>query len=112
MTPFKQNSRHLAISTVAIATVASVALALGVAHAQSPAPAAATAAPQASATAAPKLNIAQVYERVIQAGYQDVRSIDMDDGRYEVDARDAQGQLVELYVNASTGEIEHSKLDD
>lgn len=102
MTQLTRTSRRLALAAAAAA-----ALSLGVAHAQS------AGAPQPAAAApAPLLNIGDIYDRVVQAGYQDVRQIEFDDGRYEVDARDAQGQRVELHMNAKTGEIERSKFDD
>lgn len=103
-------SRRLAIGT---ATVAALMLGAGAAHAQSQSPAPAAAAPQqAGADTASRLNIGEIYERVTQAGYQDVREIELDDGRYEVKARDAQGQRIKLYVNARSGEVEHGRLDD
>ena len=41
-----------------------------------------------------------------------IREIEYDDGRYEVKARNAQGQRVKLYVNASSGAIERTRSDD
>lgn len=104
MTPFAPG-RHLAI-----ATAAATALALGAAHAQTATPSA--GAPQPAAVApAPLLNIGDIYQRMVDAGYQDIREIEFDDGRYEVKARDAEGRRLKLYVSASSGEIEHSRFD-
>lgn len=102
MTQLTRISRHLALAAVTAAT-----LSFGLVHAQS----AGTLQPTAAAPA-PLLTIGDIYDHVVQAGYQDVRQIEFDDGRYEVDARDAQGQRVELHLNAKTGKIEHSHFDD
>ena len=71
-----------------------------------------TAAPAAAAvtTAAPALNLRQIYDRIEAAGYRDIREIEWDDGRYEAKASNAQGQRMKLYVNATSGAIEHAKL--
>lgn len=71
-----------------------------------------TAAPVAAAvtTAAPALNLRQIYDRIEAAGYRDIREIEWDDGRYEAKASNAQGQRMKLYVNATSGTIEHAKL--
>ena len=55
----------------------------------------------------PELTIRDVYDRVEAAGYRDVREIELEKGRWEVKALDAQGNPVKLYVNASSGEVEH-----
>ncbi|WP_404300897.1 PepSY domain-containing protein [Alicycliphilus denitrificans] len=86
---------------------AAAALALGLAQAQTPTAAQAPAA--ASTPAAPQLNLRDIYDRLEAAGYRDMREIEWDDGRYEVKASNAQGQRVKLYVNASTGAVEHTR---
>ena len=67
-----------------------------------------TIAAQAQTPAAPakELTIPEVYQRVEAAGYKEVRKIELDDGRYEVKARDAEGAKVKLYVNPQSGELE------
>lgn len=64
-----------------------------------------TAAPQAPV----RLTIRDIYDRVEAAGYHDLREIELEDGRFEVKAFDADGQPVKLYVNASSGEVERIK---
>ena len=87
-------------SLIALGTTA--ILALGIAQAQP------TTAQEPMPTMAPvgaQLTIRDVYDRVEAAGYQRIREIEWDDGRYEVKARDAQGVRVKLYVDGDTGTI-------
>ena len=94
---------------VLIAFAAGAALAAGIAQAQSPMPA---AAPTAMATATPQLTLRDIYDRMEAAGYRDMREIEFSKGRYEVKARNAQGERVKLYVNASTGAVERTRAGD
>lgn len=90
--------------------IAGSALAFGAAHAQSAAPAQAAQSVQAAAApAAPQLTIRDIYDRMEAAGYREIREIEFDDGRYEVKARNAQGQRVKLKVNAATGAVEQER---
>lgn len=85
-----------------LALCAATALSLNIAaQAQTPAAPATSAAP-----AAKELTIPEVYQRVEAAGYKEVRKIELEDGRYEVKARDAEGAKVKLYVNPHSGEVE------
>lgn len=43
--------------------------------------------------------------RVSTAGYSATGEIDLDDGVYEIDARDRDGRLVEVHIDAASGEI-------
>ena len=95
-----------------IAFAAGAALAGGIAQAQAPTPAPAAAPTAATAPAAPQLSIRDIYDRMEAAGYRDMREIEFSKGRYEVKARNAQGQRVKLYVNASSGAIERTRSDD
>lgn len=91
-----------------VAVAAGAALAAGVALAQTPAP-----APAATTTAtAPQLTIRDIYDRMEAAGYRDMREIEFSGGRYEVKARNAQGERVKLYVNAATGAVERTRRGD
>lgn len=48
-----------------------------------------------------------------QQGYSDIREVERESkDRYEVYARDSQGQRVELKVDAMTGEVLHSEDED
>ena len=89
----------------------------GVAMAQTPAsaPALGTPAPAAqvapaAARHAPQLTIRHIYDRVEAAGYRDQREIEWSDGRYEVKARDSQGERVKLQVDGHTGAIVRSRI--
>jgi len=44
-------------------------------------------------------------------GYSDVHDLEIDDGRYEVDARNAEGHPVDLELDMKTLEILHEKRD-
>jgi len=44
-------------------------------------------------------------------GYTDVHDLEIDDGRYEVDARNAEGFAVDLELDLKTLEILHEKRD-
>jgi len=81
------------------------------AHAQTQAPAAATS-PVASTAPASVWSIRQIHDSVEAAGYRDITAIELEHGRYEVEARDAQSRRMKLYVNAHNGAIERTKLDD
>jgi hypothetical protein len=51
--------------------------------------------------------------RMVEAnGYSQIEDVERDDGCYEVEARDAKGQQVELRVHPSTGEILKTESDD
>ena len=91
-----------------IAIAAGAATTWGVAQTQAPSAAQAPAA--AIAPAAAQLTIRDVYDRMETAGYRDIREIEWDHGRYEVRASNAQGERVKLYVNATTGAVESSRL--
>lgn len=89
-----------------IACCAGTLFTLGAAHAQ-PATSSATAASSGvTAPAAPQLTIRDIYDRVEAAGYLEIREIEWDDGRYEVKARNAEGERVKLHVDGSSGAIE------
>ena len=75
-------------------------------------PVALTPAPAAVSvsTTSPALNIRQIYDHLDTAGYREIREIEWDDGRYEVKARNGQGERVKLYVSGVTGAVEQIKL--
>jgi uncharacterized membrane protein YkoI len=51
--------------------------------------------------------------RMLEAnGYTQIAEVDRDDGCYEVQAHDANGQSVELRVHPGTGEILKTESDD
>lgn len=67
------------------------------------------AAPLAPAGAS--LTIGDIYQRVMAAGYREIREIEWEDEHYEVEAHDADGNAVELLVNGHSGAIESVQLD-
>lgn len=94
-----------------IVVATGTAIAMGVAQARSPAP----AQPAAStAPAGPQLTIRDVYDRMEAAGYRDMREIEYSHKRkcYEVKGRNAEGARVKVYVNADTGAVERTRVDD
>lgn len=58
---------------------------------------------------------AEELERVRAAleakGYSDVHDLEVDDGRFEVDARNPQGKAVDLELDLKTLEILHEDVD-
>lgn len=51
------------------------------------------------------LSIRELLERLEAQGYSDFTEVERDDGRYEVKAKDVQGQRVELDVHPVTAEV-------
>ncbi len=51
------------------------------------------------------LSIRDLLDRLEAQGYSDFTEVERDDGRYEVKAKDAQGQRVELDVHPVTAEV-------
>ena len=51
-------------------------------------------------------------QKLKTAGYSSLHKLEADDGRYEVEARNPEGQRVELKVNPRSGDIVRSKRDD
>lgn len=71
---------------------------------------AATAA--AASTSSPQLDLDEVLARLRTVGYSDFREVERENGRYEVNSRNAEGRRVELYVDARTGEVVKEERDD
>ena len=103
---------HTSARRLLLAACAGSALTLGIAQAQPAQPTQpASAAAPVTSPAAPQLTIRDIYDRMEAAGYRDMREIELDNGRYEVKARNARGERVKLYVNASTGVVERERSD-
>lgn len=52
-------------------------------------------------------------ERALESrGYTDIHDIEVDDGRFEVDARNPDGHSVDLELDMETLEVVHEKRDD
>lgn len=58
------------------------------------------------------LDIDGIVARLESQGYRDVYEIEHERGRYEVKARNSEGRMVELYVDAESGEVLRSEYDD
>lgn len=54
----------------------------------------------------------QVRASLSQQGYSDIRALELDGSRVETEARDAQGQWVELELDAITGAVLSAERDD
>jgi len=64
--------------------------------------------PEASAG----VSAAQVLGELQKLGYTDIRTLELDDGMLETEARDAQGRWVELKLDGVTGAVLRSEIDD
>ncbi|MBS7348854.1 MAG: PepSY domain-containing protein [Comamonas sp.] len=62
-------------------------------------------------TPANLLSMGKVIAKLEQAGFSHITEVELDDGHYEVEARNRQGQRVELEVHAATGKIMRTELD-
>lgn len=97
--------------------VSSLALG-GYAMAQQAGTNAASAQPQGTqrsqpAGAQPERAVSDIIARLSAQGYTDIGKVEREDGdRFEVKARNTDGQRVELYVDARTGEILKTKRED
>ena len=58
------------------------------------------------------LSAAQIIQSAESAGYRNLHDLDFDDGVWEADAINAQGQRVEIKIDPFTGSILREKLDD
>lgn len=98
----------IAALTAGMAGTAMASNAQGETQANAPATVMAQAS-QAPAADSPaektELTMEQVIAKVKEQGYSDISEIEREDGRYCVEARDAEGKRVEIYVDAKTGEI-------
>ena len=58
------------------------------------------------------LPAAEITAALTAAGYRDIHDLDLDDAVWEADATNAQGQRVELRLNAHTGKVLSESIDD
>lgn len=88
----------------------------GVAYAQprssTPSTSARPATKTADSPSAPKLSIEAIIARVKAQGFTDIEEIEREAEGWEVCAKDAKGQKVEIKVNASTGAVESVELEE
>ncbi|MBC2768944.1 PepSY domain-containing protein [Pusillimonas minor] len=96
---------------IALSSAALVASAIP-AHAQN-APATPAAATSATSPAqAQWLNIGQVHEKLVSAGYTDIREIERERGGYEAKALDKEGRQVKLYIDPRSGDVINQRTRD
>jgi uncharacterized membrane protein YkoI len=106
-------SRTLRVAAGLGGLVASAAFGLGIvqgALAQSEQPVRGRA--QEAGQAAPAIPMEQVLAQLKAEGYGEIYEIERERNRYEVKARDREGHRVELHLDASTGKVLESEMDD
>ncbi len=97
---------------IGIATVALTA-AIAIAAAQDPAFAGSDdSRVQPALGDGPTIAIGEVVGRLKDAGYTEVSKVERDDSGYEAKARDKDGQVMEVYVDGTSGEITREKSSD
>lgn len=57
------------------------------------------------------LEIPAIYDKLTAAGYSDINEIEREHNGYEIEARNANGEKVDLYVDPLTGEVLKSRAD-
>ncbi|APX75996.1 PepSY domain-containing protein [Achromobacter insolitus] len=103
MTAIRNTLAALALGAATLTGAAAV-------HAQTPAPA--PAQPAATAPASATLTVRQIYDTLTAAGYRNITEIELEHGRYDVKADNAQGQRVKLRVDAQSGAVLRSRIKD
>ena len=108
------NSKTLRLAAGLGGLLATAAFGLGIVHgafAQSDRPAG--AGEQATQAApAPAIPIEQVLAQLKAEGYGEVYEIEREHGRYEVKAKNRDGRMVELYLDARTGQTLETEQED
>ncbi|MBD9420058.1 PepSY domain-containing protein [Achromobacter sp. ACM04] len=103
MTAIRNTLAALALGAATLTGTAAV-------HAQTTAPA--PAQPAATAPANATLTVRQIYDTLTAAGYRNITEIELEHGRYDVKADNAQGQRVKLRVDAQSGAVLRSRIKD
>jgi len=80
--------------------------------AQSDAPVRRSGEEATQTAAAPAIPMEQVLAQLKAEGYGEVYEIERERGRYEVKARNREGRMVELHLDAGTGKILESEAED
>lgn len=95
------------MKALALFSTALLAAALTQAAAPTPtsAPAVAPTAAPATAPATAPLGLAEVHQRVLAAGYRDVRELQRKRSGFEAEATDRDGRRVELTLDLATGAV-------
>ena len=66
----------------------------------------------ASGEASQRMSTGAIIAKLERAGYSHITEVELDDGHYEVEARNKQGQRVELDVHAFTGKVLRTQRED
>ncbi len=76
------------------------------------APSGSTVSGQSVVEGGSTLTMAEVVTRLNEQGYAQIYEIEREHGAYEVKARNAEGALMELYVDPRTGQVLKSEHED
>lgn len=68
--------------------------------------------PNAPSTPSTTLSAAQLIQSLQQGGYSRIHDVEFDDGIWEAEATNSQGQRVDLKLHPQTGAVLREKLDD
>ena len=107
------NSRTMRLAVGLGGLLATAGFGLGIvqgAFAQSDQPVRGTG--QEAAQAAPAMPMEQVLAQLKAKGYGEIYEIERERDRYEVKANDREGRRIELYLDAATGKVLQSEVDD
>lgn len=63
------------------------------------------------APAAADISIEQAIAIAREHGMQVIREVELDDGKWEIEGRDAEGREIEIDIDARTGEVLEVELD-
>ena len=109
------NSRNLRLAAALGGLLATAGFGFGIvegALAQSEQPARAVGQDITQATAAPAIPMEQALAQLEAEGYREVYEIEREHGKYEVKARNREGRIVELYLDARTGATLETEEED
>ena len=71
-----------------------------------------TTASESSDFTGSALSMEQILAKVKEQGFTEIYEVERERGVYEVKTRDAEGRLMELYLDAKTGEVLKSEYED
>jgi uncharacterized membrane protein YkoI len=71
-----------------------------------------TTSGESSGSTGSALSMGQILAKVKERGFTEIYEVERERGVYEVKTRDAEGRLMELYLDAKTGEVLKSEYED
>jgi uncharacterized membrane protein YkoI len=107
------NSRTMRLAVGLGGLLATAGFGLGIVHgafAQSDQPR--VQAGEEATAPAPAVPMEQVLARLKAEGYREIYEIEREHGKYEVKARNREGRMVELYLDARTGKTLETEQED